>query len=128
MIEPGDILRVKPLGAVTAADFTGLNEFADAYLKDHVPLAGLLIDAQYFPGWNSFAGFVARGRFIRDHQRDVERIAVVTDSPIASLVEMLANPFVAADIRCFRFSQYAAALRWLRIQEVHVGRFSVSVH
>jgi len=116
-IEPGDILRIKPMGALTAADFTGLSEFADASLKENARLPCLLIDAQAFPGWNSFAGFVARGRFLRDHLRDVERIAVVTDSPIAHLVEMLANPFVAADIRYFPFAQYDAALHWLRTLE-----------
>jgi putative intracellular protease/amidase len=114
MIEPGGILHVKPSGALTAEDFTDLNRFADAHLGKNGTLAGLLIEAQSFPGWDSFAGFAAHVRFIRDHQRHIERIALVTDSAIAHLAETLADPFVAADIRCFAFNQYGAALHWLR--------------
>ena len=114
MIEPGGILHVKPSGALTAEDFTELNRFADAHLGKNGTLAGLLIEAQSFPGWDSFAGFAAHVRFIRDHQRHIERIALVTDSAIAHLAETLADPFVAADIRCFAFNQYGAALHWLR--------------
>jgi putative intracellular protease/amidase len=47
----------------------------------------------------------------------------VTDSPIAHAVELLAEPFVAADIRLFPFGQRDAALRWLR----NCGRTAVRV-
>ena len=114
IVEPGGILRVKPSGALTAQDFSGLTRFADAYLGKHGSLAGLLIEAQSFPGWDSFAGFASHVRFIRDHQRHIQRIALVTDSSIAHVAEMLAEPFVAADIRCFAFGQYDEALHWLR--------------
>ena len=114
MLEPGGILQVTPSGALTAEDFTDLSGFADAYLEKHDSLAGLLIEAKSFPGWDSFAAFVAHVRFIHDHQRRIQRIAVVTDSPIAHLAELLADPFVAADIRGFAFAQRHAALSWLR--------------
>jgi putative intracellular protease/amidase len=39
---------------------------------------------------------------------------LVTDSPVAYVAEMLAEPFIAADIRCFAFKQYDSALHWLR--------------
>jgi putative intracellular protease/amidase/RNA polymerase-binding transcription factor DksA len=114
IVEPGGILRVTPSGALTAADFAGLTRFADTYLATHGVLGGLLIEARAFPGWASFAALAAHLRFVRDHQRHVERIAVVTDSPIAHLVELLAKPFLAADIRLFAFDRQGAALGWLR--------------
>ena len=39
---------------------------------------------------------------------------MVTDNPIAHLVELLAEPFVAADIRLFPWDERDAALLWLR--------------
>lgn len=114
MIEPGGILRVTPSGALTAEDFIGLNRFADEYLETHEHLAGLLIEAQSFPGWDGFASFAAHLRFIRNHQKRIERIALVTDSSMARVVENLSGPFLAADIRDFRFDQYDAAVHWLR--------------
>ena len=101
IVEPGGILRVAPSGALTAEDFTGLARFADAYLNTHGTFGGLLIEAKAFPGWDSFAALSAHLRFVRDHQRRIERLALVTDSPIAHVVELLAEPFVAADIRLF---------------------------
>jgi hypothetical protein len=114
MIEPGGILHVQPSGALTAGDFERLKQFADAYLGKHGTLAALLIESQAFPGWNSFAGFAAHLRFVREHQRHIERIALVTDSSIAHVAELLTEPFAKADIRCFPFAQYDAALHWLR--------------
>ncbi len=114
MIEPGGILHVQPSGVLKAGDFERLKQFADAYLEKHGTLAALLIESQAFPGWNSFAGFAAHLRFIREHQRRIDRIAVVTDSSIAQVAELLAEPFARADIRCFPFAQYQAALHWLR--------------
>lgn len=114
IFEPGGILRVSPSGALTVAEFTGLARFADAYLDGHDTIGGLLIESQAFPGWDSFAALSDHLRFIRDHQRRIERIALVTDSSIAHLVELLAEPFVAADIRLFPFDQRDAALSWLR--------------
>jgi hypothetical protein len=114
IVEPGGILRVTPSGALTVDDFAGLARFADTYLNTHGTLSGLLIEAQAFPGWDSFAALSAHLRFVRDHQRRVERIALVTDSSIAHLIELLAKPFVAADIRLFPFGQRDMALRWLR--------------
>ncbi len=113
-IEPGDILRLKPSGALTTEDFSGLTRFVDAYLDKHGSLAGLLIETQSFPGWDSFAGFASHLRFIRDHQRHVKRIALVTDSSIAHIAETLAEPFAAAEIRCFAFDHYDGALQWLK--------------
>ncbi len=112
--EPGAILCVTPSAALTAEDFAGLARFADAYLNTHPGLGGLLIESQSFTGWDSFAALSAHLRFLRDHQRGVERIALVTDRPIGPVVKALAEPFATADIRQFALGQHDAALRWLR--------------
>jgi putative intracellular protease/amidase len=114
MIEPGGVLRVKPFGALTVADFQGLARYADAYLSQHGTIGGLLIEAQAFPGWDGFAAFGAHFRFLRDHQRQIQRVAVVSDSPIAHVAERLAEPFIAADIRGFAATDGAEALAWLQ--------------
>ena len=82
----------------------------DAYLADHSNIHGLLIHAKAFPGWESFAGFVAHIRFVKDHHQKVERVALVTDSPIARVAEALANHFTAAEIKYFPFADFETAL------------------
>jgi len=123
IIEPGGILQVTPSGTLSAEDFAGLGRYADAWLSTHGTLGGLLIEAKAFPGWDSFAALAAHLRFFRDHQRRIERIALVTDSPVAHVVELLVEPFVAADIRLFPFDQADAALLWLRTD----GRTAVRI-
>jgi len=120
--EPGGILSVTPSGALTVADFTALTQFVDGYLTTYDSLGGLLIEAQSFPGWDSFAALAAHLRFFRDHQRRIQRIAVVTDSAVAHLVESLAAPFVAADVRLFPFGQHDVALCWLRADGTGASR------
>jgi len=114
MLDPGGILRARPSGALTAGDFANLTRFTDAYLATHPDLGGLLIEAKTFPAWDRFAAFAAHLRFVHDHQRRVQRVAIVTDSPIARAVQMLATPFSSALIRHFAFGQSEAALHWLR--------------
>jgi putative intracellular protease/amidase len=114
IIESAAILRVKPSGALTQEDFAGLTRFADSFLATHDEFAGMLIEAQSFPGWNTFASFASHLRFVRDHQRRIERVALVTDSTIAHIVEILAKPFARAQIRHFSLGQGEAAMDWLR--------------
>ena len=122
IVEPGGILRVRPAGALTALDFAGLARFADAYLSSHDDFAGLLIESQSFPGWDTFAAFAAQLRFVRDHQRRIERIALVTDSAVANIVENLAKPFVKARIRHFAFGRGEEAMLWLRSRGAPAAR------
>ncbi len=113
IVEAAGILRVKPSGALTEQDFAGLTRFADAYLAKHDAFAGMLVEARSFPGWESFAGLASHLRFVRDHQRRIERIAIVTDSVVAHIVDILAQPFAAARIRHFPFGQSDDAMAWL---------------
>jgi putative intracellular protease/amidase len=122
MIEPGGILSVTPFGSLTVEDFQGLTRYADAYLSGHGEIGGLLIEAKAFPGWDGFAAFASHVRFLRDHQRQIERVAVVSDSPIAPVAERLAEPFIAAEIRCFASDRRAEALAWLQAERCDAAR------
>jgi putative intracellular protease/amidase len=114
IIEPDGILRLQPSGALTVGDFEGLTRFTDAYLSTHAHLAGMLVEAREFPGWDSFAALASHVRFIRRHERRIARVALVTDSSIAHVVGTLAEPFAAADIRSFDSHEAGDALEWLR--------------
>jgi hypothetical protein len=58
----------------------------------------------------SFGAFTAHKHFIREHHKQVERIAVVTDGPLAGLCELLAEHFTSAEVRYFPFADDARAL------------------
>jgi hypothetical protein len=108
------ILVLTPAGPLAAADFAAAAALADPWIAQHGKLAGLMIHAKSFPGWEDFGGLVAHLKFFRDHHTEVRRIAMVTDSAMRAIGPALARHFIAAEVKAFDFSQRDAALAWLR--------------
>jgi len=108
------ILILRPQGPLQAGDFTSLATVVDPYLEEHGTLRGIMVDAQSFPGWDSFAALVSHLEFVRGHHRLIGKIAAVSDSPVLSLAPQIAKHFVKAEIRHFKANERIAALAWLR--------------
>ena len=108
------ILILRPKGRLDAADFENLAREVDPHIEANGKLHGLVIDAEAFPGWHNFAALIAHFRFVRDHHRKIEKIAVVSDSTFLSVAPRFASHFVQADVRHFPHAQREAALAWLR--------------
>ena len=113
IMKPEGILLLRPSAPLSKADFGGLSADVDAYLSEHTKLRGVMVQAKGFPGWEDFSGFTAHMHFVREHHKQVERIAVVTDSPLAGMAELLGKHFTSAEFRHFAFSDDAKALEWL---------------
>jgi hypothetical protein len=107
------ILYVRPKSALAQADFASLAEKVDPYIETSGGLRGLIIEAPAFPGWDSFGALVAHVRFVRDHHRRIEKIALVTDSAVGNVAEHLASHFVSAQIKHFPSAQLEAAKKWV---------------
>ena len=108
------ILILRPQGPLQASDFASLASLVDPYIQEQGGLRGIMVDAQSFPGWDSFAALVSHLKFIRDHHRFIGKIAAVSDSPMLSVAPQLAKHFVKADIRHFNANERVTALSWLR--------------
>lgn len=111
------ILRIEPKAALTAADFKAVAGQVDAYLATHPRLNGLMLSAEHFPGWDSFAALMEHLRFIREHQKRIARIAVLTDNALLKILPQIAAHFVAPEIREFALGEQDQALAWLRSAE-----------
>jgi hypothetical protein len=55
----------------------------------------------------------AHFRFVRDHHRQIKKVAVVTDSALGKLAENLASHFVAAEIKRFPAGGLEGARQWI---------------
>ena len=108
------VLMVMPEGRLEADDFKELAAIADPYIEDHGKLNGLMIYTESFPGWKDFEALTSHFRFVKDHHRNLAKVALVTGSKVASVAETLANHFVNAEIKHFDYSDKDAALDWLR--------------
>ena len=107
------ILYVRPKSRLEQDDFVQLAKAVDPYIEETGCLAGLIIEAPTFPGWESLGAMVAHIRFVRDHHKHIKKIGVVTDSPLGNVAEHLASHFVAAEIRHFPAGKLEAAKQWV---------------
>jgi len=95
-----------------AQDFDALAFTADAWIEAHGSLQGLVIHAREFPGWENLGGFLRHVRFVRDHHREVKRIAFAADSKLASVAPVLAEIFTAAEVKSFAYDELDIAIAW----------------
>lgn len=107
------VLEVRPKSALDKDDFVKLAEAVDPQIEAHGDLAGLIINAPSFPGWDSFGSLVTHMRFVRDHHKHVKKIAVVTDSHLGDVAEHLTSHFVSAEIRHFPAGELDQARQWI---------------
>jgi hypothetical protein len=107
------VLTLHPREALDVEDFAELSQVVDPYILEHGGLTGVIIETPAFPGWDSFAAMAAHFRFVRDHQKAIRKVAVVTDSPLGSAVESLASHFVSAKIQHFPMTESQAAKAWV---------------
>jgi stage II sporulation SpoAA-like protein len=115
-----NILVVTPDGRLERADFEELERRIDPLIGSNGKLAGLMIHAHAFPGWQSLEAFVSHARFVADHHRRIERIAVVTDSGFLKILPRIAGLFVQAKIRPFDYWERDQALAWLETGRAEV--------
>ncbi len=107
------ILYIRPTSALAADDFAQLAAAVDRHIDATGGLAGLIVELDAFPGWDSLGAMVAHFRFVRDHHRRVRKVAVVTDAALGDIAEKLASHFVAAKIRHFPAGHADAARQWI---------------
>jgi hypothetical protein len=107
------ILYLRPKSTLDKDDFVQLAKAVDPYIEKNGALAGLIIEAPAFPGWESLGAMAAHFRFVRDHHKRIKRIGLVTDSALGNVAERLASHFVPAEIRHFSAGELEAAKKWV---------------
>src|ERR1700733_2325310 len=107
------ILQVRPKSALDKKDFVEFEKAVYPESEATGDLAGLIIDAPAFPGWDSFGAMVTHFRFVRDHQKHIKKVTLATDSHIGDVTEHLASHFVSAKIRHFPVGHIDEAQQWI---------------
>jgi len=107
------ILIVRPAGPLTQADFQRISSEVDPFIVSHGNLRGIMIEAERFPGWDSFAALASHFRFVADHHEKIKRVAVVTDAELLKILPRIADHFVQAEVKQFDYGQTEQALAWI---------------
>jgi hypothetical protein len=114
LLQDEGILIIRPTGSLEAADFQKIAQEVDPYIQANGKLRGVMVDAESFPGWKDFGALFAHLRFVKDHHRNIKKIAAVSDSGFLAIAPKIASHFVQADVRHFAHSQRDEAMNWLR--------------
>jgi len=107
------ILYLRPKSALEKGDFEQLAKTVDPYIEKNGDLAGLIIEAPGFPGWEGLGAMASHFRFVRDHHKRIKRICLVTDSALGNVAERMASHFVSAEIRHFSAGELESAKQWV---------------
>ena len=113
LLKDRSVLLLRPEGALTAGDFRRIAEAIDPYILEAGRLIGLLIEAPYFPGWDSLGALVEHMKFVKNHHRQIDRIAVVTDSEVLKIAPTIAEHFAHPTFKVFRSGDGVRAIAWL---------------
>ena len=112
LLEDVGVLVLRPDGELESRDFERIATRVDRYIEKTGDLAGLVIEAPEFPGWENFTAFTTHLRFLRDHKAKIHRVGVVTDSHVLSNAPKLAGPFLEAEVKRFPAGEQRSAIYW----------------
>ena len=73
-----------------------------------------MIYAEAFPGWDHLGALISHLKFVKDHHKQIKKVAAVTDSTLLSIMPRVVDHFVSAEVRHFDYRDREAALEWLR--------------
>jgi hypothetical protein len=84
------------------------------YISERGKLTGLLIEAESFPGWDSFGALIQHMQSVRDHHRHIDRVAAVTGSAFLRIAPRIAEHFAHPEIKVLASGERQKALDWLQ--------------
>lgn len=105
------VLVLEPTGPLSAEDFEALALTVDPWVESEGRLRGVVIHARRFPGWENLGALWSHLRFVREHHRKLERVAVAANGAMAELGPTLAK-LIGAEARHFDYDQFDEALAW----------------
>ena len=108
------IVVVEPTGPLEQSDFEKLASEIDAFSANRGRLNGLIIHTKSFPGWDDFNAFLHHMKFVKEHHKDIQRVAIVTDSKMGAIGPGLVTHFVSAHIKRFEYDNIEEAHRWIK--------------
>ena len=107
------IVTLTPDGKLSESDFINAANTIDPFIVKTGMLLGIVIVTKHFPGWESFASMLKHLKFVKDHHKEISHVALVSDSKVADIAEILVDHFVSAKIKHFEFGEIDDAKKWI---------------
>lgn len=116
VLPTADVVVVEVTDPLQVQDVQELATVIDGQLTELPSLHGLVLHATAFPGWENIEGLVAHLRFVLEHHKRIDRIAMAVDGRIGAAAARLAEHVVHAEVRRFGYTDLDAATAWASAQ------------
>ena len=107
------VLILRPHGELDVADFKRITSQIDPHIEKAGSLDGVMIVAEHFPGWDSLSAFLAHLNFVRDRQKKIHKLAVVTNDRLLTMLPRIAKYLATPEMRHFPMDHETEALEWV---------------
>ena len=121
------LLIITPSNTLREEDFQQITSLVDPYIEANGCLDGILIHADNFSGWDGFSSMLAHARFVKNHHKDVAKVAVVADNRFLEYAQKVAEHFVQAELKHFPEDQHVQAMAWLKADDSEFVQAAVCV-
>lgn len=118
-------LLLEPSGELTEADIEALTQRFDARVEATGRAPNIVVHTKSFPGWTGFSALFDHLRFVREHHRQIEKVALVSDARILEIAPRIAGQLLWAEIRHFPADALAEALEWVAATPAPSGQVNV---
>lgn len=107
------IAKIKPIFPLEKKDFSKIVKVIDPYIKDNGNLKGLIIYSEHFPRWKNFKAMLSHVKFVKNHHKNIRKIAAITHSKVLNILFDFIQPFLKADVRHYDFNKADDAITWI---------------
>jgi hypothetical protein len=105
-------LRILVPEKLKADDFANIAPQVDSVISAHGRIR-LLIDATEFSGWEDIAAFENHANFVKSHQENVDRIAVIVAHDWQHWLIGTVRIFLHPEVRAYDKGHELEALQWI---------------
>jgi len=105
-------LKIVAPDKLKADDFRQIAPQIDSLISQYGKIR-LLIDASGFNGWENIAAFEDHAAFVKNHQKKIERIAVIAAHDWQHWLIGAVRIFVHPEVRAYNKSHASEALQWI---------------
>jgi hypothetical protein len=71
-----------------------------------------VVHARQFPGWENLGSLLRHVRFVREHHRNIRRVALAAGGTVAQIAPALVDHFVQAELKQFGADDLEPAIVW----------------
>ncbi|MEX3011912.1 STAS/SEC14 domain-containing protein [Hoeflea sp. TYP-13] len=93
-------------------DFNNFSDCINDYINSTDRAPSIVLNAEELPHWKNSAALFAHIKLVRNHQKILPKVALVSDNSALSLMPLLVDLFVKAKVRHFHQCDFDKAIAW----------------